>query len=92
MITVTRATGNVGSEVVRMAESENLVRASGLDWTILRPSGFMSNALQWVPQVAAGDVVRAPFAGVPIASIDPSDVASVAVEAFAREGHQGRTG
>ena len=40
--------------------SETAVRESGVPWTILRPSGFLSNALQWVPQLRAGDVVRAP--------------------------------
>jgi hypothetical protein len=45
--------------------SEDAVRSSGVSWTILRPSGFMSNALRWAPQISAGDVVRAPFANAP---------------------------
>jgi uncharacterized protein YbjT (DUF2867 family) len=65
-----------------MRESEHAVRAGGVAWTILRPSGFMSNTLQWVEPVRAGDVVRAPFAGVPIAVIDPSDIAAVAAVAL----------
>jgi uncharacterized protein YbjT (DUF2867 family) len=64
-----------------MRESEHAVRAGGVAWTILRPSGFMSNTLQWEP-VRAGDVVRAPFAGVPIAVIDPYDIAAVAAVAL----------
>lgn len=59
-------------------DSEEAVRASGVPWTILRPSGFMSNALQWVPQLKDGDVVREPFANVPIAAIDPHDIGDVA--------------
>jgi uncharacterized protein YbjT (DUF2867 family) len=70
-----------------MIESETTVRESGLGWTILRPFGFMSNTLQWIPQLQAGDVVRAPFAGVPVAMIDPYDIAAVAALALTSAGH-----
>ena len=70
-----------------MNRSERAVRESGLDWTILRPFGFMSNTLQWRDQLRAGDVVREPFATVPIAVIDPFDIAAVAVAALTSTGH-----
>ncbi len=70
--------------------AEAAVRASELIWTFLRPSGFMSNALQWVPQLNAGDVVREPFADVPVATIDPYDIAAVAAESLTTPGHEGR--
>jgi uncharacterized protein YbjT (DUF2867 family) len=73
-----------------MIASEAAVRDAGLPWTILRPSAFMTNALQWVPQLQAGDVVRAPFAGVRAAVLDPGDIAAVAAEALLGEGHGGR--
>jgi uncharacterized protein YbjT (DUF2867 family) len=73
-----------------MRDSEAAVRGGGVAWTILRPSGFMSNTLQWAESVRAGDVVRAPFAGVPIAVIDPYDIAAVAAVALLRGGHEGR--
>jgi DHA1 family inner membrane transport protein len=69
--------------------SEAAVRESGLVWTILRPSGSYSNALQWVPQLRDGDVVREPFADVPIAAIDPFDIAAVAALALTVPGHEG---
>ena len=71
--------------------SETAVRESGVAWTFLRPSGFHSNALRWLPQLRAGDVVRAPFGDVPIASIDPYDIAAVAARALTGEGHEART-
>jgi uncharacterized protein YbjT (DUF2867 family) len=83
--------GDMSNAITRyMAESEQAVRDSGLDWTILRPAAFMSNTLQWVPQLRAGDVVRAPFAGVRAAVIDPADVAAVAATALTGPGHGGR--
>lgn len=73
-----------------LIESEAAVRESGLAWTFLRPYGFMSNALQWVDQLRAGDLVRAPFAGVSVAVVDPSDIAAVAVRALTGDGHEGQ--
>lgn len=74
-----------------MVTSEQAVRDSGLPFTILRPSGFMSNTLQWAPQLATGDTVRAPFASVGVAMIDPADIASVAALALPSPTHEGRT-
>lgn len=74
-----------------MKDSENAVRRCGLAWTILRPSAFMSNALRWVPQLRAGDLVRAPFAEVRAAVIDPHDIAAVAALALRWSRHAGQT-
>lgn len=71
--------------------AERTVRESGLAWTMLQPNSFMTNTLQWVPQLRAGDLVRAPFAGVAVATIDPADVGAVAALALAGPGHEGRT-
>ena len=72
------------------AASEAAVAASGLAWTALRPSSFMANTLRWIPQLAQGDVVREPFADVPIAVIDPADIAAVAAEALLGGAYDGR--
>lgn len=85
------ASGDTSNAVSRyMIESETAVRQSGLAWTMIRSFGFMSNTLQWVPQLRAADLVRAPFAGVPVAMIDPYDIAAVAAAAFTSDGHEGR--
>lgn len=82
--------GDIANAVVRYnMVSEAAVRDSGVPWTILRPSGFYANALQWVPQLRAGDMVREPFADVPIAAIDPADIAEVAALALTEPGHDG---
>jgi uncharacterized protein YbjT (DUF2867 family) len=82
--------GDMSNAISRyMIRSEAAVRESGVPWTVLQPSGFMSNALQWAPQLRAGDVVRAPFAGVRIATIDPYDIAAVAARALLSDEHEG---
>jgi uncharacterized protein YbjT (DUF2867 family) len=70
--------------------SEQAVRDSGLPWTFLQPNSFMSNTLDWAPQLRAGDVVRAPFPDVPVATIDPHDVAAVSATVLTSPGHEGR--
>lgn len=62
-----------------MSITEAQVRAAGFAYSVLRPSAFMSNALGWAEQLRAGDVVEEPFADVPIAVIDPADIAAVTV-------------
>src|SRR5205085_1082684 len=42
-------------------------------------------------QLAAGDVVRAPFPDVPVALTDPDDIAAVAVLALTEPGRAGAT-
>jgi uncharacterized protein YbjT (DUF2867 family) len=82
--------GRPDNPVTRMwLDSEAAVRASGLAWTILRPSGFHSNALRWLPQLAEGEVVRAPWPDVAVAAIDPADVGEVAAVALTEPGHEG---
>jgi uncharacterized protein YbjT (DUF2867 family) len=70
-------------------ESEAAVRDSGLEWTILRPSSFHSNALRWLPQLRERDLVQAPWPQVAIASIDPADIAAVAARALTEPDHLG---
>jgi uncharacterized protein YbjT (DUF2867 family) len=72
-------------------KSEQAVQASGLPWTVLRPSSFQSNVLRWRDQLRAGDVVRAPFGETPTAMIDPADIAEVAAAALTQPGHAGHT-
>jgi uncharacterized protein YbjT (DUF2867 family) len=84
------ALANLNNAISRyMTLSERAVRESSLSWTFLRPRAFMSNALGWRPQLAAGDVVRVRFPAVRAAAIDPCDIAAVAVRAFS-DGHDGR--
>jgi uncharacterized protein YbjT (DUF2867 family) len=70
--------------------SEQLVRESGLAWTFVRPYAFMSNTLRWTSQLRAGDRVRLPFGDVPIAVVDPADVASVVLAGLVTAAHGGQ--
>jgi uncharacterized protein YbjT (DUF2867 family) len=69
-------------------EAEAAVVDSGIDWTLLRPGRFMSNALQWAPMIRRGDTVHIPFAHRPAAPIDPADIAAIAAAALTTEDHR----
>jgi len=62
--------------------NEELWRGSGLEWTLLRPRLFMSNALSWAGSVRLHGVVRALYGASANACVDPRDVAEVAVRAL----------
>jgi uncharacterized protein YbjT (DUF2867 family) len=84
--------GDTSNAITRyMVRSEIAVRESGVPWTILQPNGFMSNALRWVPQVQAGNIVRAAFPSVRVAAIDPFDIAQVAAQALVSSEHEGKS-
>jgi len=84
-------TGDETNAVARYhIESERAVRQSGLAWTFLQPNTFMTNTFQWLPQLRHGDVVRAPFPDVRVATIDPEDIGAVAAVALASDASDGR--
>ncbi len=69
---------------------ERTVRASGTEWTILRPGMFASNALEWWGrQMRAGGPVRWPYLDALTAPIDPRDIAAIAARALLGDGHNG---
>ncbi|WP_262700436.1 MULTISPECIES: NAD(P)H-binding protein [Streptomyces] len=61
---------------------EDEVEATGLEWTFVRPGGFAANALQWVDQIKAGDVVYGPYAGAQMALIHEADMGEVCARAL----------
>ncbi|WP_433658938.1 SDR family oxidoreductase [Nocardia sp. CA-128927] len=69
---------------------EQSVRTAGVPWTIVRPLGFMSNALHWAGSIRAHGAVYAPYGQGRIAVIDPRDIAAVAKVALTTDGHDGQ--
>jgi (4-alkanoyl-5-oxo-2,5-dihydrofuran-3-yl)methyl phosphate reductase len=48
----------------------------------VRAGGFMSNTYQWLASIKAEGVIYNPMGNGPVASIDPEDIAAVAVYAL----------
>ncbi|WP_410594846.1 NAD(P)H-binding protein [Amycolatopsis sp. lyj-23] len=72
--------------------AEDAVRASGADWTILRPDWFSQNFSEgpWLPSILAGTLSLPAGAGA-TPFIDAGDIAAVAVAALTEDRHRGRT-
>jgi uncharacterized protein YbjT (DUF2867 family) len=68
---------------------EDAVTQSGLEWTILRPGNFASNAFQWADSIRTDRTMAAPFADVALPAVDPTDIAAVATAALRDSSHAG---
>ena len=68
-------------------EYEAVVRASGLDWSILRPSGFMQNFSEgfMLPTIRNAGVVTSAAGFGKVAMVDTADIASVAFALLTRD-------
>jgi uncharacterized protein YbjT (DUF2867 family) len=73
-------------------EREQLIRASGLDWTFLRPGMFMSNSIDWwAASIKGQNSVFFPGGKKgKVAPVDPRDVAKIAAGALTQPKHNGQ--
>jgi uncharacterized protein YbjT (DUF2867 family) len=69
-------------------EREEMIRASGIPATFLRPGGFMTNALDWAGTIREEGFVLDPVGPGRYAPIDPADIAAVAALVLTEDGHQ----
>ena len=70
---------------------ERQVIESGLAYSILRPTGFIDNFVNYdSARIAAEAVLRSPRREARVSWIDVRDIAAVAVAVLTEEGHDGR--
>lgn len=70
---------------------EAAVRASGVPFTMVQPTGFMSNLLAWAPSIKAEGVVRSSTGDGRRAFIHSDDIAAVAVKALTTREYDGQS-
>jgi uncharacterized protein YbjT (DUF2867 family) len=70
---------------------EEAVQGSSMEWTILRPGGFASNAYAWADSVRTQRTVAAPYGDVGLPVVDPTDIAEVAATVLRESRHAGRS-
>lgn len=71
------------------SESQELLKDSGMDWTLVQPTYFRQNLL-WQAENIVSDGVYYDDLGGPVAWVDARDIADVAVEALLGAGHAGK--
>ncbi|MFJ5988055.1 SDR family oxidoreductase [Lentzea sp. NPDC092896] len=79
-----------GTTRIAMLELEDSLRTSGLDWSIIRPGGFASNALWWAESVKTQRTVAAPFGDTGVPILDPTDIAEVAAACLTDDRHSSK--
>ncbi len=70
---------------------EQAVRESGVPFTFLRPTAFMSNSLMWADTIASHDTAYAPYGAGRTTVVDHRDIAATAATVLTTTGHAGRT-
>jgi len=85
------AADDAGSRFQRWHRAgERLLEQSGMAWTFVRPTGFMSNALDWAATIKSQGAVYWPGGEGKLSVVDPRDIAAVAVKALTEPGHGGK--
>ena len=70
---------------------EAAIRASGIPFTFVQPTGFMSNLLAWAPSIKAEGVVRSSTGDGRRAFIHSDDIAAVATKVLTTREHGGES-
>jgi len=70
--------------------SERRLEESGVAWTHLRPSGFMTNALGWAATIKSHGTVFLPAGEGKLGVIDPRDIGAAAASVLTSSGHEGK--
>jgi uncharacterized protein YbjT (DUF2867 family) len=71
-------------------EGEAAMRNAGVPLTVLRPTGFMSNAMHWRESIRTAGKVFSNYGEGKLPCIHPRDIAAVAVRALTTDGHEGK--
>ena len=86
------ASGHSNAPICRWHyQIEQEMKASGIDWTILRPHHFMQNLLTQTQYIINDGVVYSPSGDGKIPYVDARDIAAVAVVTLTRPQHRGKT-
>lgn len=71
------------------SESQELLKQSGMDWTLIQPTYFMQNILWQADTIASGKVYLDDLGGA-VSWVDARDIAEITAEALTGEGHAGK--
>jgi uncharacterized protein YbjT (DUF2867 family) len=71
-------------------KGEAAIRAAGIPFTFVRPTGFMSNLLAWADSIKTEKVVRSSTANGRRPFIHSDDIAAVSVEALLSNAYMGQ--
>lgn len=73
------------------AAVEDVIRASGMDWTFLRPNLFMQGLLMFKQSIAEKGRFAIAAGDARVSAVDVRDIAAAAAAALTGSGHAGKT-
>ena len=80
------------SELLKLhAETDEVLRHSGVPFTILQPNGFYQNMLSLANTIRAQGEFYWPLKNASQSTVDIRDISAVAVKVFVSSGHEGKT-
>jgi len=86
------ASGPDRSRIIRhIIEVEQELRASGLPWTIIRPTFYLQNTMMAIQSVVAQGAIYLPMKRGRMAMTDVRDIVDVAARVLLDGGHEGKT-
>jgi len=86
------AHANSASELLKLhAETDEILRSSGVPFTILQPNSFHQNILSSANTIKAQGVFYWPLKNASQSTVDVRDISAVAAKVFTSSGHQGKT-
>lgn len=72
-------------------EAEELIKSSGLRWTILKPTFYMQNLMMAAGTISSDGVIYWDMGQGKLGMIDVRDIAEAAYSAITTEGHEGKS-
>lgn len=86
------ATSRAKVELLRMhGEADDLLRGSGMPFTILQPNSFHQNILSSAGTIKTKGVFHWPLKNARQSTVDIRDINAVAAKVFTTAGHEGKT-
>jgi len=87
-----KASLNATSEAIRdHASTDELIKTSGLDYTLIQPNAFFQNFYGNLPTINSEGNFYSSLGDTALSLVDINDVAAVAVAALTQQGHAGKT-
>ena len=79
-------------ELLRLhGQTDDLLRGSGLPFTILQPNSFYQNILSSVETIKTQGAFYWPLKNAALSTVDIRDISAIAVQALTRSRHEGQT-
>ena len=80
------------SELLKLhAETDDILRSSGVPFTILQPNSFHQNVLSFANTIKVQGVFYWPLKNAPQSTVDIRDISAVAAKVFTSSGHEGKS-